>query len=178
MSESVADDLTIPSPDEGAAAPEVPATDWQAKATEFQNRFAGSQRSLTTALQERDALKAEAEALRQFKANAERANMTELEAAKADAEAARAEAAAARSQVARLEQARKFPNTFAALGDKMPSDEEALAILEQRLVAQPEVVPEPEPTIDPNNPRKQTPTGGSDPALENAAFLEALFPHG
>ena len=165
-----------PEPTEGTEpVVEVPATvDWQAKATEFQNRFAGSQRSLTTAQQERDALKAERDALADFKAKAERANMTEIDALKADLDRERAEAAAARSEAQRERLARQFPQSAAVFGDKMPVDEEVLAALEQRLAAGPAAESEPEPVIDPNNPRKAVPTA-PDPMDAADAFLRASF---
>lgn len=165
-----------PEPTEGTEpAAAAPATvDWQAKATEFQNRFAGSQRSLTDTQKERDALKAERDALAQFKAQAERANMTEIEALKADLAARDAALATARAEAERERLARKFPQTAAVLGDRMPTDEEALAALEQRLVAASGAQSEPEPPIDPNNPRKQ-PAPAPDPMDAVDAWMRGTF---
>lgn len=176
VSDPSPDGLPEPSPE--PAEPAEPATvDWQAQATEYKNRFAGSQKSLTETQKERDALRAEAEALRKFKAEQERANMSELDAAKADAEAARQEAAAARAEAARERLARKFPRTAEVLGDQMPSDETILSALEQRLIAASGEPSEPEPTLDPNNPRKAPQPPAAEPGLTNDAFLNYLFPN-
>ena len=161
----VEEPVAAPSPEAEAETPEAPTTDFAALATEYQNRFAGSQRSLTQTQKERDALKAERDALADFKAKAERANMSEIEALQADLAREREAAAAARAEANRLALASKFPLTAAVLGDKMPSDEEALAALEQRLAAGPAAGSEPEPVIDPNNPRK-TVTPALDPMEE------------
>ena len=164
MTEPVAaDGLEAPSPEAAAETQaETPATDFAAEATEYKNRFAGSQKKLTETLNENKRLAAEAEALRQFKATAERANMTELDALKADLALEREAAATARAEAQRERLARQFPLTAAVLGDKMPSDEDALSALEQRLGAAAGGESEPEPVIDPNNPRKQ-PTAARDP---------------
>lgn len=175
VSESVADDgIETPSPEVEGAAPETPATDFAAEATEYKNRFAGSQKKLTETLNENKRLAAEAEALRQFKAQAERANMTELEALKADLEAERAAAAAARAEAQRERLARQFPQSAAVFGDKMPVDEEVLATLEQRLAAAAGAGSEPEPMIDPNNPRKQA-APAADPMDAADRFLRESF---
>jgi hypothetical protein len=179
VSDPVVEDGTeVPSPEpvEGVV-PEAPATDFAAQATEYKNRFAGSQRSLRETQSERDALKAERDALAAFKASQERASMTELQALQADLDLAKQEAAAARAEAQREKLARQFPQSAAVFGDKMPTDEEVLATLEQRLAGKPPEESEPEPVIDPNHPRKQ-PIAAPDPMDAVDAWMRSTFNNG
>lgn len=153
---------------------ETPATDHAAEATEYKNRFAGSQKKLTETLNSLKATQAERDALAAFKAQQERASMTELQALQADLDLAKQEAAAARAEANRLALASKFPQTAALLGDKMPADEDALAALEQRLAGGSAPESEPEPVIDPNHPRKQ-PIAAPDPMDAADAWLRQSF---
>jgi hypothetical protein len=179
VTESVADDgIEVPSQEAETTEVEAPpATDFAAEATEYKNRFAGSQKKLTETLNAKKALDAEVEALRQFKATAERANMSELEALKADLALEREAAATARAEAQREKIARQFPQSAALLGDKMPTDEEVLTALEQRLAGVATEESEPEPKIDPNNPRKQTPTP-PDPMDAVDRWMRSSFDNG
>lgn len=169
MSEtSVAEGVENLSQEGEAPEAEVAATDYAAEATEYKNRFAGSQKKLTETLNALKSAQAERDALAQFKAQAERANMTELQALQADLEAARQEAATARAEAQREALARKFPQSAAVFGDKMPVDEDVLSALEKRLAAATGEESEPEPVIDPNHPRR-TPTPTPEPDQLQAA---------
>lgn len=171
MSESVAeatDESVVENPE--APAPEEPTTDFAAQATEYKNRFAGSQKKLTETLTELKKLEAERDALATFKAQAERANMSEMERLQAELKDAQEAAAAARSEAARAVLASKFPQSFATLGDATPLDEAVLTALEARLTAGGEEASEPETRIDPNNPRKQ-PAPSVDPLKQANDWL-------
>jgi hypothetical protein len=133
---------------------ETPATDFEAQATEFKNRFAGSQRKLTETLSEKAKIEAEVEALRKFKAETEKASMTEIERLQAEVKEAQAAAAAARSEAERERLARKFPLAIEFYGDEPLPSEAKLAALQERLANGDEET-EQEPQIDPNKPRKQ-----------------------
>lgn len=170
---TVAEGDEVQSPEADAApADEAPAIDYEAQATEYKNRFAGSQRKLTEELNARKAAEQELEALRTWKAEKERADMTEVERLKAEIQDARNEAAAARSAAEREKLARKFPHAFDVLGEKAPLDEEVLTALEARLGD----ATEPEPAIDPNHPRKGAPVvPETDPLDPVNAWLKASF---
>lgn len=99
--------------------------------------------------------------------------MTEVDRLKAEAEDARREAAAARSEAARAVLTSRFPQSFATLGDATPLDETVLTALEAKLAGAPEES-EPEPRIDPNNPRKQPPGTPSDMDRANDWLMSTL----
>ena len=161
MSESVADEtqesVTAGTEEVTETTTEAAATDFAAQATEYKNRFAGSQKKLTETLNSLKAIEQERDALRKFKAEAERASMSEMERLQAELEDAKREAATARSEAQRASLAAKFPQSFATLGDATPLDESVLTALEAKLAAGGEES-EPETRIDPNNPRKSPPT--------------------
>lgn len=170
MSESVAegaDESVVET--EGAEASEEATTDFAAQATEYKNRFAGSQKKLTETLNTLKKLQEERDALASFKAQAERANMSEVERLQAELEDAKREAAAARSAAQRAALVARFPQSFATLGDATPTDESVLTALEAKLAAGGEAS-ETETRIDPNNPRK-TPPAPRDPLAEADAWL-------
>lgn len=167
MSDPVAGEVEVPSSEPTGAVPEAPATEDNPLVTEYKNRFAGSQRSLTETQKERDRLKAEAEALRQWKAEREMADMTEVDRLKAERDAARQEAETARAEAQLAALRARFPLSAATLGNAMPTDEEALATLEAKL-APASAESEPEPRLDPNNPRR---TPEAPEASEDAAWL-------
>ena len=155
MSESVAEATQDPSQEAEGIEPEAPAPDWEAQATEYKNRFAGSQKKLTETLNAARKAEEEIEALRKFKAEAERANMSELERLQAERDEARREAAAARSVAARAELARKYPLAVDFLGDDEPLTSEAkLQALNERLAARDDDETDEPPRIDPNTPRR------------------------
>jgi chromosome segregation ATPase len=153
---SVAEGGEAPS-SEAPVTPEAPTTDFAAEATEYKNRFAGSQRKLTETLAEKARLEAEAESLRQWKAEKEKADMSEVERLQAERDEARAEAEAARSEAQRATLARTYPLAVEFYGDDALPSEERLAALNERLAKTGEETEAPEPPIDPNNPRKAPP---------------------
>lgn len=167
MSESVAETTEAPSQEVEGTEPDAPATDPVAEATEYKNRFAGSQRKLTETLNAKKALEQEIESLRQFKAQAERASMTEVERLKAEAEDARREAAAARAEAQRERLARTYPLAVEFYGDDPLPSEEKLATLNEKLTAKSEdAETAPEPRIDPNLPRRAAPRN-AEPSLDD-----------
>jgi hypothetical protein len=157
VSESVAEGTEESVVEAEVETTEEPTTDFAAQATEYKNRFAGSQKKLTETLNSLKAIEQERDALRKFKAEAERASMSEMERLQAELEDAKREAATARSEAQRASLAAKFPQSFATLGDATPLDESVLTALEAKLAAGGEES-EPETRIDPNNPRKSPPT--------------------
>ena len=152
---------------------EAPATDFEAKATEMSNRFAGSQRKLTETLAEKAKLAEEIEALRKYKAEQERADMTEVDRYKAEAEEARNEAAQARSEAQREKLARKYPLAVELFGDDALPSEERLATLNEKLAAGDEETDD--ATIDPNRPRKAAPPPPPDPLDAADAWLRSTL---
>ncbi len=164
MSESVADESMESVADDAGATPAEPATDFAAQATEFKNRFAGSQRKLTETTTALNATKSELEALRRWKAEKEEADLSEVDKLNKRLREQEQATAAAQSLAERYALAARFPQSFATLGDAMPTDEERLTALEARLTAAavaPTEESESEPRIDPNNPAKprQSPPG-------------------
>lgn len=143
-----------PDPVEGQpASPAEAEPSWQDQLRAEKARVAGKDRALSEAKQELARIKADAEALAAWKAEKEKADMTEVERLKlqvAEYEQAIAEARAA-AQRATLKA--EFPQSFALLGDNAPLDPGTLAILEARLSAEKEAK-EPEPPTNPNNPRR------------------------
>jgi len=145
-----------------------PVTDYAAEATEYKNRFAGSQRKLTETLAEKAKIAEEVEALRKFKAEAEKANMTELERLQAERDEARREAATARSEAERAKLAAEFPLAVEVLGDEAPLSREVLSKLNAKLAALKTDETEDEPQIDPNHPRKTV----ANPAVDEMAAAD------
>lgn len=142
------------------AAPEGEATTTPSfDETTWKKRLAGKDQALTAAQQARKAAEAELEQLRQWKAEKEQADMTEVERLKLERDQAKSEAEQAKAEAQRASLARKFPLTFDLLGDAMPADEVRLAEIEARLKAD-EESDEPAPRIDPNNPRRTAPRSG------------------
>ena len=135
---------------------EEPTTDFAAQATEYKNRFAGSQKRLTEEMTARKAADAEIESLRAWKADKEKADMTEVERLQAERDEARNEAEQARSEAQREKLARKFPLAVEFYGeDALPSEERLAALNEMLAVGADESGQE--PVIDPNHPRRPTP---------------------
>lgn len=157
-----------------APATEAPTTDFEAQATEFKNRFAGSQKRLTDEMKARQKAEDELEALRGWKAEKERADMTEVERLKAEAEDARREAAEARSEAQREKLARKFPLAVEFYGDDALPSEERLAALNERLAGGGEET-EPDPMIDPNRPQKAPPPPPPDPLAAADRWLRGTL---
>lgn len=160
-------------------AEETPTTDFAAEATEYKKRFAGSQKALNEALAEKKRLAEEAEALRKFKLETERASMTEVQKLQSELEEARREAASARAEAERERLARRFPLSFETLGENAPLSEEALTALEAKLSSL-SGEPEQEPRIDPNHPRRQVPVISEEEAQQAAldkadAAFRAMF---
>lgn len=170
MSDPVVGEVEVPSSDpEGTVLTEGEATDFAKLATEYRNRFAGSQRTLTETQKERDRLRAEHEDMSRRLAERERADMTEVDRLRAEAADAKREAETARAEAKLAVLRARFPLSAATLGNAMPADEDALAVLEAKLAPVP-AESEPEPRLDPNNPRRTPP---SPEASEDAAWLAA-----
>lgn len=170
---------------EGVQSPPVPVEEqpvsgveaepsWQDQLRAEKARVAGKDRALTEAKQELARIKAEADALAAWKAEKERADMTEVERLKlqvAEYESAIAEARAA-AQRAQLKA--EFPQSFALLGEAAPLDPGVLAILEKRLSDEKEAN-EPAPPINPNNPRKGVVYQPTNPGLQQLQADVAKF---
>jgi hypothetical protein len=173
VSENVADEAAIESPETPEGEPEAtPATD---ELTTIKNRLAGKDKALTRIQQERDAAKAELDALRQWKAEKEEASLTELEKLTkrlADAEREKAEAIASAERI-RLE--KSYPDAVSFYGDDPLPNEDRLQALQERLaaVATPGDDEEPEPRIDPNRPRRTGQSGVKSNEDKSVAELAA-----
>jgi len=140
----------------------------------LRKRLSGKDQALTASQQRAAALEAEAAALRQWKAEKEQADMSEVDRLKIERDRAVQEAAEAKAEAQRASLAAKFPLTFDLLGDAMPADAVRLAEIEARLKAE-ESDEEKPPRIDPNNPRRPAPTRkGTRTAADIIAEMKAL----
>lgn len=168
MPENVADAAEFESP-EAVEAEATPSTDELAT---VKKRLAGKDQALTRIQQERDALKAERDALSAWKAQQEEASLTELEKLQrrlAEVESAKAEAEA-RAERIRLE--KSYPLAIELFGDDPLPSEERLEALEQRLASASATGDDEdsEPRIDPNRPRR--PVGGSGKPISEKSEAE------
>lgn len=160
------------SPTEATEAPEAtPASDELAT---LKKRLAGKDQALTRTAQERDALKAEREALVKWKAEREEADLTEVEKlqrrlAEFEERATKAEQAAERVRLAST-----YPLAVEAFGDDPLPSEDRLAVIQERLAAAAATEgDDEEPRIDPNRPRRAPATGGKPIEQMNSAELKA-----
>ena len=158
MSEVVPVNSADESPESNApegtdAEPTTPAFD---EAT-WKKRLSGKDQALTAAQRERDALKAEYEALAKWKAEREQAEMSEYEKAQARIAALEAEAQAARAEAQAAKLTSQYPLAAELLGDDLAKfDPVRVAEINGRLAkeqAEAESA-EPEPRIDTNSPRR------------------------
>lgn len=144
--ESVAEETEQPTPGEDVAT--------------YKRRLAGKDQALTKTQKERDEYQKELEALRKWKAEREEADLTEVERWQREAERAKKEAEQARAEARKHALARKSPDYaefLETLGDLDPFSDEAVEAFQEFLssrIKTPEPESEPEPRIDPNNPRK------------------------
>lgn len=141
---------------EVAAEPATPAID----VTTLEKRLRGKDQALTAAQRERDAIKAERDALSAWKAEKESADMTELQKLQAERDRLATEAAAARAEAAAIRLAAKYPLAAEILGDDLAKfDEVRVAEINGRLAkeAAAEESEAPEARIDPNSPRRTVP---------------------
>lgn len=134
---------------------ETPATPGFDEAT-WKKRLAGKDQALTAAQREREAIKAERDALAKWKAEREGSDMTELEKANARAVAAEERAKQAEAAATAAKLAREYPLAAEALGDDIALlTVERIAELNGRLSQEAEEEEsEPEPRTDPNQPRR------------------------
>ena len=128
--------------------------DFETQISTLNKRLTGKDQALTRAQQERDQMRAEAEALRQWKLSKEQADMTEVQKLQAERDQARADAQAARSEATAARLARDFPLAAQILGDNLAlADSVKLAEIEARLKAGTDET-EPPARVDPNLPRR------------------------
>ena len=167
------DDVAAPAETTTDEATTQEAIDPSALAEELatlKRRLSGKDSYYARKDQEHQQTAAELEALRKWKLEKEQADMTEVQRLQAERDRLAQDAEAARAEARRARLARDFPLTFEALGDKMPADEEALAILETRLkVGSDDDVPR----IDPNNPRRTVAQPLSDEEIRKAELGRA-----
>jgi len=156
MSEVVAIDTAPESqvlegqPEGSPAAEATPAFD----ETTWKKRLAGKDQALTAAQQERDRLKAERDALSQWKAEKEQADMTELQKLQAERDRLKAEADAAKAEAAATRLSAQYPLAAELLGgDLSKFDEVRVAEINGRL-AKEQAAEVAEPRVDPNSPRR------------------------
>ena len=164
MSENVADSQEYESSEEVVEeTTPVEATPSGDDLATLKKRLAGKDQALTRTQQERDALKAEREALVRWKAEREEADLSEVEKlqrrlAEYETRAAEAEAKAERVRLERL-----YPLAVDAFGEDPLPSEDRLEALQERLAsaASAPAGDEEEPRIDPNRPRRAPATGKS-----------------
>lgn len=146
---------------ETAATPAFDETTWK-------KRLAGKDQALTAAQRERDAIKAERDALSTWKAQQEQANLTELQKAQAERDALRAERDQAKAEAASVRLSAQYPLAAEILGDDLSKfDEVRVAEINGRL-AKEQAEESAEPRVDPNSPRRNPPTRVGVPDLDAA----------
>ena len=161
-----------------ATSPEVvaePTTPVVDEAT-WKRRLSGKDQALTAAQQERDAIKAERDALSKWKAEQETANMTELQKAIAERDKLASEAAAAKAEAAAIRLGAKYPLAAKLLGDDLSKfDETRVADINGQLAKEEAAESAaPDARIDPNSPRRTVPkAASSDPLKDAMAALTA-----
>lgn len=174
MPENVAVPDEIESPEEADEAPD-PTTPPTEDVATLKKRLAGKDQALTRIQQERDRLKAEADALARWKAEREEASLTEVEKLQKRLAEFEERATAAERLAERIRLEKSYPLAVDLFGDDPLPSEERLAALQDRLAATVATGDDeaPEPRIDPNRPRR--PVGGSGKPLtdKSAAELEA-----
>lgn len=148
MTDEVAGVETTTESSEADEAPTTPAFD---EAT-WRKRLAGKDQALTASQQKAAAAEAELAKLRQWKAEKEQADMSEVDRLRAELAEAQSAASQAQADAQRAALSAKYPLSFEVLGDAAPLDAVKLAELEARLKGESDE--EPEPRIDPNNPRR------------------------
>lgn len=132
--------------EQSATPAEEPVSTWKA-------RVAGKDRALTQAKAEAAQLKALVDQLSAWKADKEKADMSEVDRLNLRVQELESEKAAAVAAAELAARKAEFPRSFALLGDGAPTDPGVLAILEARLTSEAEDA-EPAARVDPNNPRR------------------------
>lgn len=125
---------------------EEPVSTWKA-------RVAGKDRALTQTKAELAQAQKLAAELSAWKAEREKADMSEVDRLNLQIQELQSEKAAAVAAAEFAARKAEFPLSFALLGEGMPSDPGTLATLEARL-AEGAAAAEPAPRVDPNNPRR------------------------
>lgn len=136
---------------------EAPATPRSFDEATWKKRLAGKDQALTAAQRERDAVKAERDALAAWKAEQEQASMTELQKLQAERDRLAAEAAQARAEANAVRLSAQYPLAAELLGDDLTKfDEVRVAEINGRL-AKEAAGESPEPRVEPNTPRRNPP---------------------
>lgn len=150
--------------DEIESSPAVPETAEATPSSEdiatLKKRLAGKDQALTRTQAERDALKAEREALSKWKAEREEADLSEVEKLQRRLAEFEQRAAEAEARAERIRLASDYPLAVEAFGDDPLPSEERLAALQQRLAATTATdEDESEAPVNPNRPRRAEPVG-------------------
>lgn len=165
--ESQADDAS----EESVETPATPTVD---EAT-WKKRVAGKDQALTEAKKQAAALQKQLDDIARWKAEREQADLTEVEklqrqVAEFEARTKQAEAAA---NAARL--AREYPLAADLLGEDLGLfDPTKVAEINGRLAKEQGAESEPEPRMDPNQPRRNAPKPAPSSLKDSMAALEAL----
>lgn len=157
------DDLAQPAGE--ATDPTTPAPDPEAT---WKRRIAGKDQALTATKKEAESLKSQLADYQRKLAAYEDASLSEVERLQKQVAELTTEKETATAEAKRLRLQGKFPLSFTTLGDAMPLDEALLVEIESRLSA---LKGEDEPFVDPNNPRRPSPTAKS-PKEKSADDLE------
>lgn len=170
MPENVAVTEEIESQEEVATEATAEATPSTDDVATIKKRLAGKDQALTRVQQERDALKAERDAIARWKAEREEADLTEVEKLQKRLAEYEERATAAEQRAERIRLEKSYPLAVEFYGDDPLPSEERLEALQQRLSVEPATGDDEEPRIDPNRPRR-TPASGKAPSEKSGDDL-------
>lgn len=175
MADEVATSIEEQSPVAPVETPAVEATAPEEDLATWKKRLAGKDQALTATKKELDAVKAEAETLRKWKAEVEFANMTELEKANVRAQQLEQELQAARAAAQEEALARKHPTYAKFVAETKGLDASAQAEAFEKFVASVSKEGTTDTYVDTNSPRKAAPPAASKRGTSDIAKeLEAL----
>jgi len=175
MADEVATLVEEQSPAAPVETPVVEATAPEEDLATWKKRLAGKDQALTATKKELDALKAEAESLKKWKAEVEFANMTELEKANVRAQQLEQELQAARSAAQEEALARKHPTYAKFVAETKGLDAAAQAEAFEKFVESVEKNSTTDTYVDTNSPRKAAPPAASKRgSTDIAKELESL----
>jgi hypothetical protein len=161
MADEVATSIEEQSPVTPVETPVVEATAPEEDLATWKKRLAGKDQALTATKKELDAIKAEAESLRKWKAEVEFANMTELEKANVRTQQLEQELQAARVAAQEEALARKHP-TYAKFAAEIKGlDAVAQAEAFEKFVTSVKNESTTDTYVDTNSPRKAAPPAAS-----------------
>lgn len=174
----MAEEVVAPVEEQSSVAPvETPVAETTAEVEDvatWKKRLAGKDQALTATKKELDAIKAETESLRKWKAEVEFANMSELEKANAKAQQLEQELQAARETAQQEALARKHPLYAQFTTEVRGLSAEAQAEAFEKFVASVAKEKTTDSFVDVNAPRKAAPPANKRTATDIAQELVKL----